>query len=132
MIISDVHMPDMDGFKLLELVGLEMDLPVIKQGSPFQSVPPSTGGMYRSDKILVRGSLAIGQYYRKRPSAIDFGRRRSISTVGGRLREKRERYLLFPGSPRDLSPAGDSSPAGFSARGDGARTKKGTPRVGTR
>ncbi|KAL2534834.1 Two-component response regulator [Abeliophyllum distichum] len=27
--ISDVHMPDMDGFKLLELVGLEMDLPVI-------------------------------------------------------------------------------------------------------
>nr|GMD24336.1 two-component response regulator ORR24-like [Ipomoea batatas] len=26
---NDVHMPDMDGFKLLELVGLEMDLPVI-------------------------------------------------------------------------------------------------------
>ncbi|KAF5939288.1 hypothetical protein HYC85_023547 [Camellia sinensis] len=26
---SDVHMPDMDGFRLLELVGLEMDLPVI-------------------------------------------------------------------------------------------------------
>uniref|UniRef100_A0A6N2N8Z3 Response regulatory domain-containing protein n=1 Tax=Salix viminalis TaxID=40686 RepID=A0A6N2N8Z3_SALVM len=29
VVISDVHMPDMDGFKLLELVGLEMDLPVI-------------------------------------------------------------------------------------------------------
>eukprot|EP00250_Pteridium_aquilinum_P019551 c24473_g2_i1 orf=512-2824(-) len=29
VIISDVYMPDMDGFKLLELVGLEMDLPVI-------------------------------------------------------------------------------------------------------
>ncbi|GAV79977.1 Response_reg domain-containing protein/Myb_DNA-binding domain-containing protein [Cephalotus follicularis] len=29
LIISDVNMPDMDGFKLLELVGLEMDLPVI-------------------------------------------------------------------------------------------------------
>ncbi|XP_074570325.1 two-component response regulator ORR21-like isoform X2 [Curcuma longa] len=29
LIISDVHMPDMDGFRLLELVGLEMDLPVI-------------------------------------------------------------------------------------------------------
>ncbi|PSS13372.1 Two-component response regulator like [Actinidia chinensis var. chinensis] len=29
VILSDVHMPDMDGFKLLELVGLEMDLPVI-------------------------------------------------------------------------------------------------------
>ncbi|KAF8408366.1 hypothetical protein HHK36_007515 [Tetracentron sinense] len=29
IIISDVNMPDMDGFKLLEQVGLEMDLPVI-------------------------------------------------------------------------------------------------------
>eukprot|EP00250_Pteridium_aquilinum_P019550 c24473_g1_i3 orf=779-3274(-) len=29
VIISDVYMPDMDGFKLLELVGLDMDLPVI-------------------------------------------------------------------------------------------------------
>ncbi|KAF7054843.1 hypothetical protein CFC21_062456 [Triticum aestivum] len=29
VIISDVHMPDMNGFRLLELVGLEMDLPVI-------------------------------------------------------------------------------------------------------
>ena len=31
VIISDVHMPDMDGFRLLELVGLEMDLPVISK-----------------------------------------------------------------------------------------------------
>ncbi|KAL8121322.1 hypothetical protein AgCh_018163 [Apium graveolens] len=29
IVISDVNMPDMDGFKLLEYVGLEMDLPVI-------------------------------------------------------------------------------------------------------
>ncbi|KAG8382688.1 hypothetical protein BUALT_Bualt05G0103500 [Buddleja alternifolia] len=29
IVLSDVHMPDMNGFKLLELVGLEMDLPVI-------------------------------------------------------------------------------------------------------
>ncbi|CAN8269217.1 unnamed protein product [Cochlearia groenlandica] len=29
IVISDVHMPGMDGFKLLELISLEMDLPVI-------------------------------------------------------------------------------------------------------
>ncbi|GAB2294299.1 hypothetical protein Dimus_028509 [Dionaea muscipula] len=29
IVISDVHMPDMDGFKLLVYIGLEMDLPVI-------------------------------------------------------------------------------------------------------
>lgn len=34
VVISDVHMPDMDGFKLLELVGLEMGLPVISE-QPF-------------------------------------------------------------------------------------------------
>ncbi|XBH82397.1 hypothetical protein VPH35_071068 [Triticum aestivum] len=29
LVITDVRMPDMDGFKLLELIGLDMDLPVI-------------------------------------------------------------------------------------------------------
>ncbi|KAE9453261.1 hypothetical protein C3L33_14846, partial [Rhododendron williamsianum] len=33
IVLSDVHMPDMDGFKLLEHVGLEMDLPVITDDS---------------------------------------------------------------------------------------------------
>lgn len=33
IVISDVNMPDMDGFKLLEHVGLEMDLPVISEYS---------------------------------------------------------------------------------------------------
>jgi two-component response regulator ARR-B family len=33
IVISDVNMPDMDGFKLLEHIGLEMDLPVISQYS---------------------------------------------------------------------------------------------------
>jgi DNA-binding NtrC family response regulator len=33
IVISDVNMPDMDGFKLLEHVGLEMDLPVLSQFS---------------------------------------------------------------------------------------------------
>jgi CheY-like chemotaxis protein len=29
LVITDVHMPNMDGFQLLEIIGLEMDLPVI-------------------------------------------------------------------------------------------------------
>ncbi|XP_058079958.1 two-component response regulator ORR21-like [Magnolia sinica] len=29
VVITDVHMPDMDGFKLLEIIGLETDLPVV-------------------------------------------------------------------------------------------------------
>lgn len=37
VVISDVHMPDMDGFKLLVHIGLEMDLPVISKSTTFQS-----------------------------------------------------------------------------------------------
>ena len=33
LVISDVYMPDMDGFKLLELIGLELDLPVISKSA---------------------------------------------------------------------------------------------------
>lgn len=31
LVISDVFMPGIDGFKLLELIGLEMDIPVISK-----------------------------------------------------------------------------------------------------
>ncbi|CAD6268062.1 unnamed protein product [Miscanthus lutarioriparius] len=34
LVISDIVMPNMDGFKLLELIGLEMDLPVISKAGP--------------------------------------------------------------------------------------------------
>lgn len=33
LILSDVYMPDMDGFRLLEQIGLELDLPVIMMSS---------------------------------------------------------------------------------------------------
>ncbi|XWS76612.1 hypothetical protein CRYUN_Cryun01aG0191700 [Craigia yunnanensis] len=33
IVICDLHMPDMDGFKLLEIIGLEMDLPVVMMSS---------------------------------------------------------------------------------------------------
>ncbi|KAJ6796469.1 two-component response regulator ORR21 isoform X1 [Iris pallida] len=45
VVISDVHMPDMDGFKLLEHVGLEMDLPVI-----MMSADGSTNAVMRGIK----------------------------------------------------------------------------------
>ena len=38
IVISDVNMPDMDGFKLLELVGIEMDLPVISMPPFFTAI----------------------------------------------------------------------------------------------
>lgn len=31
VVLTDVHMPDMDGFKLLEIIGLGMDLPVVSE-----------------------------------------------------------------------------------------------------
>lgn len=31
VVLTDVHMPDVDGFKLLEIIGLEMDLPVVSE-----------------------------------------------------------------------------------------------------
>jgi len=34
LVISNVAMPNMGGFKLLELISLEMDLPVISKGGP--------------------------------------------------------------------------------------------------
>ncbi|XP_038986086.1 two-component response regulator ORR21-like isoform X2 [Phoenix dactylifera] len=37
VVISDVHMPDMDGFQLLELIGLEMDLPVIMMSADMRT-----------------------------------------------------------------------------------------------
>ncbi|KAJ6673936.1 TWO-COMPONENT RESPONSE REGULATOR ARR10 [Salix viminalis] len=59
VVISDVHMPDMDGFKLLELVGLEMDLPVIMlsaNGDP---------------KLVMKGITHGACYYLVKPVRIE-------------------------------------------------------------
>ena len=40
--LSDVHMPDMDGFKLLEHIALELDIPVMSESSQPSLHPPTT------------------------------------------------------------------------------------------
>lgn len=56
LVISDVHMPDMDGFKLLELVGLEMDLPVISKSKIYLTV---TGGPLSLFLIVISTSFYL-------------------------------------------------------------------------
>lgn len=41
IVLSDVHMPDMDGFKLLEAVGLDLNIPVISMSAPLVAFPPT-------------------------------------------------------------------------------------------
>ncbi|RRT45989.1 hypothetical protein B296_00053536 [Ensete ventricosum] len=77
--------------------------------------------MYRSDRIPIRGSPAIGWYHRNRSSTVDFGHRQSILTVSSRLREKREISALpwFPARSvaRERSFVGEiTSPLGEKGR----------------
>ncbi|XP_058088906.1 two-component response regulator ORR21-like [Magnolia sinica] len=55
LVLTDVHMPDMDGFKLLELVGLELDLPVIMMSAD------------TAVKVAVRGLEHGACYYLMKP-----------------------------------------------------------------
>lgn len=43
VVLTDVYMPDINGFELLEIVGLEMDLPVV---SKCYSNPNSTRSFF--------------------------------------------------------------------------------------
>ncbi|MQM05995.1 hypothetical protein Taro_038812, partial [Colocasia esculenta] len=54
LVISDVHMPDMDGFKLLELVGLEMDLPVIMMSADVRTSTVMQGIKHGACDYLIK------------------------------------------------------------------------------
>ena len=56
--LSDVHMPDMDGFKLLEHIALELDIPVMSESTPLahgnENVPLSIMGLAVVVEVLAR------------------------------------------------------------------------------
>nr|CAD1837390.1 unnamed protein product [Ananas comosus var. bracteatus] len=54
VVISDVHMPDMDGFRLLELVGLEMDLPVIMMSADARTTNVMKGIKHGACDYLIK------------------------------------------------------------------------------
>lgn len=54
VVLSDVHMPDMDGFKLLELVGLEMDLPVIMMSADGRTSAVMQGIIHGACDYLIK------------------------------------------------------------------------------
>jgi SHAQKYF class myb-like DNA-binding protein len=59
LVLSDVYMPDMDGFKLLEHVGLELDLPVISESA--LSLSRIQHSLYmRSFQFLPLSLLSLG------------------------------------------------------------------------
>ena len=59
LVLSDVYMPDMDGFKLMEQVALELDVPVISACSPEGGGGarrgPGEAGKGRASGLLSRG-----------------------------------------------------------------------------
>ncbi|KAG5240534.1 two-component response regulator ORR [Salix suchowensis] len=54
VVLSDVHMPDMDGFKLLELLGLEMDLPVIMMSADGRTSAVMRGIIHGACDYLIK------------------------------------------------------------------------------
>ncbi|CAF1704773.1 hypothetical protein Bca4012_004312 [Brassica carinata] len=54
IVISDVHMPDMDGFELLEHIGLEMDLPVIMMSADNSKSVVLKAVMYGAVDYLIK------------------------------------------------------------------------------
>ncbi|KAJ0714895.1 putative response regulator and transcription factor RR-B-type family [Helianthus annuus] len=54
IVLSDVHMPDMDGFKLLEHIGLEMDLPVIMMSADDSSSVVMKGVTHGACDYLIK------------------------------------------------------------------------------
>ena len=62
VVISDVFMPGIDGFKLLELIGLEMDIPVISKALVAQTPCLPFFAWRSSDPRLMSSSITIFGY----------------------------------------------------------------------
>ncbi|XP_052207829.1 two-component response regulator ARR2-like [Diospyros lotus] len=54
IVMTDVHMPEMDGLKLLELIGMEMDLPVVVMSTDYSKNVVMKGVIYGACDYLVK------------------------------------------------------------------------------
>eukprot|EP00775_Hariotina_reticulata_P011505 gene11505-11648_t len=54
LVLSDVYMPDMDGFKLLEAIGLELDLPVIMMSANGEHTTVMRGVTHGACDFLIK------------------------------------------------------------------------------
>lgn len=96
LVISDVHMPDMDGFKLLELVGLEMDLPVIMLSANGET------------KAVMKGITHGACDYLLKPIRIEELKNIWQHVVRRRRFDQKDRHSLDNGEDYEKSLAGNS------------------------
>lgn len=95
LVISDVDMPDMDGFKLLELVGLEMDLPVIMMSGNGETSAVMEGVIHGACDYLIKpvGIKELRNVWqhvvRKKRQEVKAVSMKSIEEAGGCERQKR-------------------------------------------
>ncbi|KAK8953073.1 Two-component response regulator ARR12 [Platanthera guangdongensis] len=96
LVISDVHMPDMDGYKLLELVGLEMDLPVIMLSANGET------------KAVMKGITHGACDYLLKPLRIEELKNIWQHVVRRRRFDQKDRHSVDNGEDYDKSQAGNS------------------------
>ncbi|KAK4789479.1 hypothetical protein SAY86_016783 [Trapa natans] len=108
LVISDVNMPDMDGFKLLELVGLEMDIPVIMLSAysdPELVLKGVTHGAvdYLCKPVRIEELKNIWQHVVRRKKLEQMDQHKSLRNVGDHTVTKEGGHATSVGTDSDLN-----------------------------